>query len=349
MKTREFTKEEAIELFEAAKGLNKIKPSEWIEENEVFGIKLPNQKGILFCSVLGKNKEAYGIELYEGAHGIESYFKLVSKRYDLEEEKIYIKKCIRLTFEDRKAISKDDYELIKLSEVIFRGKNQWPKFEYLEPGFVPRGLTTEELFLMTDAIKAVKDCCLYLKINKDKTGLVKKNKCYVREYDSNNNFKEVVVDIYEDILADLHKDRVIPKLYNDFDLNRLKSISSVTNKSWEIDFFYSFIPDGGENPYYPAILLIADVEKGVIIGSHTAHPNNMIEEFQSFILSFIDKNKEIPSKITMSNIYLLISQEELFRGLNVILRPTTKLNLIPIIKQDYFKLLVNKKLVEYKG
>lgn len=114
-------------------------------------------------------------------------------------------------------------------------------------------------------------------------------------------------------------------------------------------FFYSFIPDGVDTPYYPAILLIADVEKGVIIGSHMAHPNNMIEEFQNYILSFIDKNKEIPSKITMSNIYLLISQEELFRGLNVILRPTTKLNLIPIIKQDYFKLLVNKKLVEYTG
>ena len=339
----EINKEEVTELFEAAKSFSSIKPWGWLGETEIFGVKLPEQEEKLFCSVVGKSADGFGIKVYKGAPGIDSYFKLLNKGYDLEDEIIHISKAYEVKFEDRRAISKEDYELIKSSDVIFRGKNQWPKFLNLEPGFLPKRLNREELLLMTNILKIVRDCCKFLKDNEDMATLSRKNKCYVREYKTDGSFKETII-VYEDVFKNWNKGRVIPKIYNNFDISRLKSIAKASDVTWEMDFFYSLVTED-KQPYFPGIMMIVDGSKGSIIGTHTTDPDNIMEKFQSYFLSFIDKNKVLPSQISISNLDLLMSVEDLCKQLGINVRPVRKLRLIPGLKREYYKLLVDKQLI----
>lgn len=111
---------------------------------------------------------------------------------------------------------------------------------------------------------------------------------------------------------------------------------------FEIDYFYSPVPVEDKDSYYPAILAIIDTKSGAMVGSHMTHPSNMMEEFQRYVLSFFDKKKEFPKQLVISNLDILMSMEDICRGLDIKIQPIKKLKIVPIIKADYYKSLKEK-------
>jgi hypothetical protein len=322
-------------LFQKAKEFNQLQPWNWLGGTDVFGIKLYDMDEIVFCSVMGMGEELYGMAIYKGIIGIESYFKMLDKDYDLDEEAIHIQRAITIDFVDRDEVTIQDYELIKDSGVKFRGKKQWPILREYEPGYIPWFIENENLILVAKILNKAKDYVLYLKDNMDKATLMQEGKCHVREFYDENNFKEKIID-YVKLNEEYNSVIDIPIIYDDLSLRRVKKQCKKNNVVWEIDAFYDLLPIEEEEqvPYFPAILMVVDMDEEDILGNHITHPFNMPEEFQQYLLGFISKTNQLPRKVVISNFNLLMWVEDMFKNLGVQVEFVEKLSLIPEIKRE---------------
>lgn len=331
-----FMNKDAVMLFELAKEFNNIKPWQWLGDTDVFGIKFHDMEDIIFCSVLGCGEQVYGMAIYTGLEGIDSYFKLLDGRYDLKEEVIHIQNAITINFDDRKDITNEDYSLIKMSGINFRGKKQWPIFRRYEPGYVPWNLSDEELFLMTRVLEVAKHSVLYYKENPNKAALMEEGKCCVWDIKKDSSYEERIIE-YNKLEEESRLTIKIPITYNELDMKRLSKRCNHTKDTWEIDSFFHVNPvDDEDIPFFPAILLIVDKNDELIIGNHVTHPYYIAEEFQQYILEYITKKCVIPHKVILSNPHLFVYLEGLLDGLGVQVELTRGLELIPMIKKDFF-------------
>lgn len=334
---KKFDKKAAETLFTLAKEFNEIKPWKWLGDTDVFGIKFHDMEDIIFCSVLGMGDEVYGMAIYTGFKGIESYFKLLDFDSEIEEEAIYIQDALTINFDDRKDITEEDYSLIKFSGVNFRGKKEWPNFKRYEPGFVPWNLTDDELLLMIRILEATKQSALYYKENPDKAELMQEGKCCVMDFKADGSFEERIIE-YNKLGEQTDLTIEVPIIYNELEVKRLKKACKKINSTWEIDSFYNFIPvDDEEVPFFPVILLMVDKNNGTIIGNNMSHPYAVIEESQKYVLETISNMKVIPTKVVISNYNLFMYLEDLFNKLGVRMELVESLEIIPDIKEEMFE------------
>lgn len=332
-------------LFEAVKKFSQLKPWKEFGNTDVFGIKFHDEEDIFFCSILGYAGEAFGLSIYKGLEGIESYFKLLDSKYDLEEEMIHVMDTCTVYFDDRKDIEKEDYELIQMSGITFKGKKQWPSFRVFEPGFTPRLINPKELNLLERIFSVINDYIIDLKENYDKASLLQYGKCNVREYSLDNTYTDVIYSYSE-----LHEknERVIeiPVIYNELQVRRIKKTCKIIDDIWEIDSFYHIIPvEENEEIYFPSIFLTASVNMEIIVGYSLTHPYNIAENAQDYLLSLFSDNKIIPKRIILSDEKIYMYLNDIFEKLDIPVDVVDKLNVIPNIKKELFNDILNDERI----
>lgn len=99
-----------------------VKPWEWLGVTDVFAIKFEDYDDTYFCCVLGGGEEDYGISIYRGLRGIDSYLRALEGIFDMPEEALHMD-AIAIYLYDREELDEEDYDIIKLFGVTFRGKN----------------------------------------------------------------------------------------------------------------------------------------------------------------------------------------------------------------------------------
>ena len=70
-------------LFEAAGEFYKLRPWEWMEDSELFGVLNPETGEIGYCCVMGNLGELLALGVYLGSDGLETYLMMQSG--ELEE------------------------------------------------------------------------------------------------------------------------------------------------------------------------------------------------------------------------------------------------------------------------
>lgn len=210
-------------LFLNIKEFSKIKAWEWLGDTDIFGIKFEELDEIIFCCVLGNAGETFGISLYFGVEELITYFELLNGNYDFPEEALHINKTTTIYFNNRNELRNEEYNLIRLSGVKFRGKNQWPSIRIFNPGFKPKSLNIDDYELIQTLIKlfeVLPDTTLYLKENYHKASLMEEGKCYVREYSKSFNYVEKIIS-YDDIFFNANNLIEIPIFYDELQLKRI--------------------------------------------------------------------------------------------------------------------------------
>ncbi|MBT9139140.1 MAG: hypothetical protein DDT31_01721 [Syntrophomonadaceae bacterium] len=134
--TNELSHEEWLKLFEAALKFKEIEAWEWMDDDYLFGVQNPEDQEIGYCSVLGALGEVFGLIVYVGQSGLESYLTIMSNPENVDDNML-IQDCISATFNDKKYLDRDDTALIKKLGLKFRGKNAYPQFRRLKPNYMP--------------------------------------------------------------------------------------------------------------------------------------------------------------------------------------------------------------------
>jgi hypothetical protein len=307
------TRDEWRALFEASVEFRNLKPWLWVEGDHLFGIQDPETGEMGYCCVMGQMGDVLGMVLYLGDEGLYSALRLLSGEFGLSGglEAQFIQKCLLMTFDNRNELTKEAYSAIQKAGMKFRGKNAWPQFNSMTPGYAPWKITGAQARFFTHAIghaiqvtKIVRDQPNYLEAPQN--GLIPIIRC-----DGRNGWSQEWVS-----LPKPPPPRVLQSTWpmDEVRLQRIKKRAKKDPHPWEMLSFFVPAPIEDQQPsYYPHMLVIASHLSGLVINSAVAHPEQASVQFVEEMLGTMERTGFLPSK-------LLVTQQEL----NLLLAPVAQ-------------------------
>lgn len=268
------------ETLRLAKRFHQLKP--WIQmtDEHIFAVIDPISEKYLFCSVLGRAGELYGLAVYIGADGFKVLLDMLSGRVD-EFDIFQRQHSLLVSFEDRTDLQKEEYELIKTYDTTFRGKKAWPSFVSYIPGYYPWSLEQEETRMMLLALEQTIAVHEQFLNGLELPDLLREKQILVRSTD-NGKFQNSVVDIEEIKFLKTKVQLTISEL----ELKRISKITNVLPITIEFSLTYMNLPievEKAERPIFPLATIVADHNDEIVLHhelhEHTLNSNIAQKEF----------------------------------------------------------------------
>lgn len=150
-------------LYEQALQFKQLSCWTWMIEETIFGIRDSKTGEIGYCCIIGSLGEVFGLIVYLGSEGLDGYRKLQAKRRPPGSiEGLLLHNCLSLMCDDRQYVQKEEHEIIN-SWGCIRGRNAYPIFKNLKPGYLPWSITGDEAVYLTQALTQAEDICLRFK------------------------------------------------------------------------------------------------------------------------------------------------------------------------------------------
>lgn len=148
---KEATLEQWKVLYEAATKIKERKPWEKLWDMDLIGIRHGKEEDTAFFSILGRGGDCYGIAVYEGYEGLNSFLMLAMQQtLNLSPEyAMFNQKNLTCYWGNRNELTEKQRKTIKDLGYSYRGKNQWLYFLSFEPGYYPYNLDEEEVLRMS--------------------------------------------------------------------------------------------------------------------------------------------------------------------------------------------------------
>lgn len=145
-----------VQLLKRTKDYYRAAPWENLMKNDIFAVVDPLTKNWLFCSVLGFEREPYGLAVYIGKQGLAA---LMDHTQDGVLQRGVHANCLMLLFDDRQMLTQQDHALIKTNDIPFRGKKAWPQFRSYISDQMTAFRQDEEVRLMLVALEQAIQIC----------------------------------------------------------------------------------------------------------------------------------------------------------------------------------------------
>ena len=250
-------------LYDAAIRVKEIAPWVWMDETDIFGVQNLETGDIGFVSVMGAGGEHFAISVYLGPRALYNFWDLQDCDPFTVPERVIETRQLQAAFEDRKVLTKRDYETIKKLGFKFRGRKEWPKFQSYRPGYWPWYLEAEEVRFMIHALEQTCEIALRFK----------ENPSILAQSDDESYLVRITTGkkggslIWEDrILAILPEPLQIPIALNVEDLEKLKRLpQSNYNLEMDVFMFPADVGKKGQRPACPYSLLIMEASLNLIL------------------------------------------------------------------------------------
>ncbi|WP_106496585.1 plasmid pRiA4b ORF-3 family protein [Lentibacillus sp. Marseille-P4043] len=299
-------KEQEFDLWEDlllhAKEFHKMKPWNYMDDNQIFAVVDPVSKERLFCSVLGAGDETFGLAIYVGKAGYTALLDIMEGAVD-DFDIVLKQRSLLVTFEDREDLEKDDYQLIKTYDIPFRGRKTWPEFRSFKPGFVPWYIDDEEARMMNVVLGQAIEVCNEIKagleipdVYEDEQVLTKVPK---KADDDNYVFDTQILSLewYEDNEAEETQLSI-----SEFDLKRIQKFSKVMPITVEFSMQYLSMPvqdeDSGRG-VFPLFVVAADHDQGLVFYQNLLTNGSDIGALQRELINMLSVVKGVPENILM--------------------------------------------------
>ena len=253
----------------------------------------------------------------------------------------------------------------------FTGRNVWPQFRSMRPGYYPWPVTESEARYLTHCLDQARLVAIHLQENAGWLDPPKKNHYLVRVPRRGNvkdgedpsgtkaaarNFSAAAEQpglfTYigaSDELSWRSEWRTPAPLVetplpvfplDEVRLQRIENACRTRGGIWEIDAFYSPSPiDGDDRPYFPYTYLCVDQHSGMIFDSVLAEPSRWPSDFPQALLATIEKNKLLPNPLWLRNGPLLELLKPLALHLGVEMVAAKKLPSLDEAKREMLKFL----------
>ncbi|MFV9511437.1 plasmid pRiA4b ORF-3 family protein [Tepidibacillus sp. LV47] len=326
-------------LFDYAIQFKKLKPWEWLSDNQIIAVKLPDTGEFTYCCVLGEMGEEFGLAIYLGNDGLISLQKIMSGSENFHNI-VTRQRSILVSFTDRDELEQWDYDLIKRLGLTFRGKKQWPLFRSFKPGYYPWYIDEQEVKIASIALEQVLDVAV-------RTG---KDDQLVPDSRSEQWFARIPVATggqleWRDatITPEVIENSTPSELYvSEFELKQLrKNVSKRLNAVIEFGTFYFHEPvqdEKGLRPYYPNVVIGADQKSGLILYYKMIGQERFEEQYQHTFLKMIQQLGQIPQEVWVEGTESFNILQPVFKALSIKALQADKLRLIQEIKKHMMEL-----------
>ncbi|MCX6799925.1 MAG: hypothetical protein NT091_02145, partial [Candidatus Falkowbacteria bacterium] len=261
-----------------------------------------------YCSIMGANKEFYGLGIHKGSEGLNALDK-IAKGEHLSDNMaaVTIQNCIMVSFDSRSYIEPEEMDIIKKTGVTFDNRNFWPQFKDYTPGYYPWLITKEQVDFLIIAIEQATIVCTEHKDVHIPFAAMREEWKFLVRIPSKKGY---TVSWKDKISTPANHDETLRiSVINEKNelsaRNIKKTINSRSNVAWEIDFFYLPEPvrdNAQERPYFSYLFLIVDSSCGVILKLDMSPPfKNYANEFRRAFLDAVIENGFYPEKIYLKN------------------------------------------------
>ena len=202
-----------------------------------------------------------------------------------------------VSFEDRKFITKQDYEKIRKLGLKFRGHNEWPLFRSYMPHLLPWYLNHDEAQFLTIALQQAIHICKRFKNDSDMLIPPSTNEILVRVPLKDNNLE------WKDewlIPSEIDEEDI---MIGNVDEDALENILKLKhNGIWEADFycFHEIVQDNPEErPYYPYVTLWVEQDNGIILNTNVVNPDEWANIFSNQLQENVENTAFYPIRLLL--------------------------------------------------
>jgi hypothetical protein len=283
-------------LYEEALHFKQIGCWTWMTEDHIFGIQNPKTGEIGYCCIIGGLGEVFGLIIYRRTEGLEGFRKLQSAAIEPGSfEGLLLHDCLSLTFDSRECVPREDQDIIKKLGLKLRGRNAYPIFRSLKPGYVPWRITADEADYLVQALPQAASVCMRVSEQKALLDAPSRGQFLVRAPEQSGD---------SIVWSDRWKtpDPVRPETLSvHFDEHRIQKLRSRELKKqglWEFDYAFADMPikETGR-PFFPRLLLIVDHATGFIFNSNIAAPDAYASQFAQAFVECLEKTGFLPEVI----------------------------------------------------
>lgn len=306
-------------LYQAAIAFQKAAPWEWMDSNDLFAIENPDNGETGYYSILGSGGEEFGLGIFMGDQGFNSYIELITgeeEQEDIDEQKMA--PMLSMLLVDRGTLQKRDLDVIRSLGLQFRGKNGWPFFRSQLPGYIPWFLEKEEaIFVRTVIGQAL---IVSSKVLNNELDLVEKEAegfIFTRYYRDGKWLGEW----RKPPVSDGNKQNTMEaaEAVNEARLHLLRSAAGKLKGSWEVDIFMLplLIGPASSRAYFPLCFLAVEKKLGLIVDSKITKPWLTFSEKQDEVIQILEKAGQLPSDIRVKSDKIRLIIEPITRSLGI--------------------------------
>lgn len=270
-------------LYDLAARIKKMEPWEWMNEEEIFGVKDPLTNETGFVSVMGLLGEHVAIAFYPTPAAARQFLQMEEEAERTEGEidptvLLEIPK-LELSFEDADLIEKEDKAIHKKLGLKFRGPQGYTHFRSHTAGMFPWFLTADEARLMTLVLEQLLNVAERFDddeelLSPDGEDEMTAGSLYlVREQNAQGEWHDASEQIPE-----------VPasKPRHELSAEALAALNKLprADRAIEIELQMTPFPSAekkGERPVFPYILLVADEQSGMLLAMELLEPRPTLD------------------------------------------------------------------------
>lgn len=323
-------------LYEAATKIKELKPWEKFWDMDLIGIRNGAEEDTVFFCILGRGGGCYGISVYEGYTGLNSYFMLAYQQsMNLSEEyAMFNQKNLTCYWGNREELTNNQRKIIKDLGYKYRGKNQWLYFLSFEPGYFPYNMDEKEVLRMSEHLQDLELALRYYDETNSNVDFESGN-MFLFTFGKDKktwNFGEAPLPFIQYQFSNLliTEDELLSDLESVPKCNAVLE-GEVTVMGVKVsDKKYS-------RPANPALSLLGDAEAGVIIGFEMIEPDDdplitLAEMVVSFIFQY-----GAPKEIRVSNIIVEAGLKQICDVCGIKLRRVKRLQGLDCFMQEMYR------------
>ncbi len=339
MKVPNVSKEVWQELYGATRDFGDVACWEWMSDSDIFGVLNLESGEVGYCCVLGELGDVYGLVVYLGTDGLNQYKTIQSGEVGPDgDDAVFFQNCLKVSFEDRNELSKDDLEVIRVLGLKFRGRNSWPQFRSFRPGYFPWYLTEAEGKYLTLALRQATEVARCFGRDPRMLTGPTKNHYLVRVPVKRGIEWECTGQWLEPPPAARTQPHVEPP--DELRLRRIRKTVSRIQGVWQADIFITPISiEEGERPSLPRTLLCADRESYFVLGASVSAQSEWRADLPKKFLEWIESHGILPGELQVKRKDVCETLKPLMAPLNIKLRLVKNLRAVNAAKAAMFTFL----------
>ena len=251
-------------LYDLAEQIRELAPWQWMQEHHIFGVSFPQNNEVGFVSVMGTLEQHRAVTVYLGTEGIRGFWHAEDLDPSDDPASIFHVPQLMASFEDRSLLEDRDVQQIRRLGLSYRGKGAWPFFRSYRPGYHPWFLTSGEVEMLSIAVeqtlgianRAKEDISLLEPEVEDS---------YIVRVPEGSGEQTIWKD--RQMSFQLEPFQIKPNL----DAKQFDEVIALGQSGceFELDCVPAPVRIGpeGTRPQWPQVLIVAEAESGLIIGT----------------------------------------------------------------------------------
>lgn len=321
-------------LYDLMGQVKELAPWTWMQEDDIFGIQMPETGEQGFVSVMGMLGEHFAVAVYQGVKGLGGFWNIQTQGYDAPMELVLQTPQLQASFEDRDMVTKEDRKVMKELGLKFRGANAWPLFRSYRPGCFPWHIEKEEAETLICALEQLLDVAPRFKEDPRIFPPTDNKNEYLVRVKKNNQWEDSIQRI------SFRQEVTLNLMMNEEALAHLRQMMP-GKLTLEIDLYMMMEPvqeKANERPYFPFMLMLVDHDSNMILGFDLLTPLPSMEAMWSEIPAIIvEKLAEgfPPTEVLVKDEMLYLLLQPLAEEAGFRLKKVSRLKMIEYIQQEF--------------